>query len=131
MNIWNLIAYDYTGSWSNATTDQANLFRSSEHPESTPFDTESVINYYTSQGISPTKIILGMPLYGRYFNSTSGLGETFSGARTYSVKDLLLEGATVVVYDYNTRSSYSYNVIQRQLVSYNNIDMAKQKVAFI
>ena len=72
-----------------------------------------------------------MPLYGRYFNSTGGLGETFSGARTYSEKDLPLVGATVVVYDCNTGSSYSYDAVQRQLVSYDNVDVAKQKAAFI
>lgn len=131
VDIWNLMAYDYSGNWSNTTADQANLFRSSAQPESTPFDTESIINYYTSQGISLTKIILGMPLYGRYFNGTGGLGRNFSGTGTYSVKDLPLQGTTEVVYDCNAGSSYSYNTAQRQLVSYDNVDVARQKAAYI
>jgi chitinase len=94
VDIWNLMAYDYAGSWSNVTGDQANLFRSTDVPASTPFDTESVIEYYTSQGVSPTKIVLGMPLYGRYFNDTGGLGQTFSNAGTYSLRDLPLAGTT-------------------------------------
>ena len=72
-----------------------------------------------------------MPLYGCYFNSTGGLGQTFSGAGTYSVKDLLLQGATLVVYDCNAGSSYSYDTVRRQLVSYDNVDVAKQKAAYI
>jgi chitinase len=130
VDIWNLMAYDYVGSWSSVTGDQANLFRSGDQPETTPFDTESIIKYYTSQGISSTKIVLGMPLYGRYFNGTGGLGQSFSGSGTYSMKDLPLKGATEY-YDCATGSSHSYNAAGGQLVSYDNVEVAKQKAAFI
>jgi chitinase len=130
VDIWNLMAYDYVGSWSSVTGAQANLFHSADHPESTPFDTESIIRYYTSHGVSSTKILLGMPLYGRYFNGTGGIGQSFSGSGTYSVKDLPLAGATTH-YDFDTGSSYSYNAACGQLVSYDNVEVAKQKAAFI
>lgn len=130
VDFWNLMAYDYSGGWSNVTGDQANLFRSADHPESTPFDTESVINYYASHGVSPNRIVLGMPLYGRYFNGTGGLGQSFSGSGTYSLKELSLEGA-IVYYDCNAGSSYSYSASQEQLISYDNVDVARQKAAFI
>jgi chitinase len=52
------------------------------------------VNYYTSQGISAAKIVLGMPLYGTAFNNnTNRLGEPFNGIAIYSVKDLPLNGA--------------------------------------
>lgn len=40
VDFWNLMAYDYTTPWSNITSDQANLFYSSDNPASTLFDTE-------------------------------------------------------------------------------------------
>jgi chitinase len=101
-----------------------------DHPASTPFDTESVINRYTSHGILPTRLVLGMPLYSRYFNDTAGLGQSFSGSGTYGLKDLPL-GAVTVSYDNDSGSSYSYSAAQRQLVSYDNVDVAKQKAGFI
>lgn len=130
VDMWNLMAYDYVGNWSNLTGDLANLFSSTDHPASTPFSTDSIVKYYTSQGIPPTKIVLGMPLYGRYFNRTRGLGQPFSGSGTYSTKDLPLPGSTVY-YDCQTGSSYSYNTAMEQLISYDNLAVAKQKATFI
>ena len=118
VDFWNFMAYDYTGPWSNVTGDQANLFHSSSYPESTPFDTASIISYI-SQNISFDKIVLGIPLYGRAFNDTDGLGEPFSGSRTYDVKDLPLSGTTEAC-DNATGSCYSYG--NRELISYDLIN---------
>jgi chitinase len=118
LDFWNLMAYDYTGPWSNVSGDQANLFHSSSYPESTPFDTEAIISYI-SQNISFDKIVLGIPLYGRAFNDTDGLGDPFSGSRTYDFKDLPLSGTTKAC-DNTTGSCYSYR--NRELISYNLIN---------
>ncbi|TVY12621.1 Endochitinase 1, partial [Lachnellula arida] len=73
LDFWNLIAYDFAGSWSNVTGDQANLLSSLDNPGSTPFSAQQAISYYTSHGVAPQKVILGMPLYGRSFTATDGL----------------------------------------------------------
>lgn len=130
VDIWNIMAYDYAGSWSNYTGDQANLFSSSGNMASTPFNTDEAVNFYISQGISPTNIALGMPLYGRYFNNTEGLGKPFQGGGTYNLKDLPLSEAAEF-YDNSTGSSYSYNSVNRQLVSYDTITVANQKAEYI
>ena len=123
----NYMAYDYTGYWSPVSGDQANLFPSTSIPESTPFNTAAVISYI-SQSISLKKTVLGMPLYGRAFNNTNGLGEQFSGSRTYDFKDLPLSGC-VEVNDASTSSSHCYG--SRQLISYDNLPVVDQKAAFI
>lgn len=131
VDFWNLMAYDYAGPWSRVTANQANLFASLPSPASTPFNTKAIVEYYISQGILPAKIVLGMPLYGHAFNNTTNrLGEPFNGTSTYSVKDLPLSGATEY-YDISTGSCYSYDPIQRQVVSYDSIPVAKQKAAWI
>ena len=79
LDFWNLMAYDYAGSWDAKVGHQSNLYPSRFDPSSTPFSTVKAIEYYRNQGISPAKIVLGMPLYGRAFASTNGVGHSFTG----------------------------------------------------
>ena len=137
IDFWNLMAFDYAGSWSSITGNQANLFNSTTNPASTPFDTETVVNYYTSHDIPSSQIVLGMPIYGRSFEATDGLGKPFSGvgigtweAGAYDYKALPLSGA-VIHYDNFTGSSYSYDTVKRELISYDTTAVARQKATWI
>ncbi|KAH6675982.1 glycoside hydrolase superfamily [Halenospora varia] len=137
VDFWFLIAYNYAGSWSNAAGNQANLFHSTSVPASTPFNTEDIVNYYISKGIAASKIVLGMPIYGQSFEATDGLGKPFYGigsgtweAGAYDFKALPLGGATEF-YDNTTGSSYSYDAGSKELISYDNVPVAKQKASWI
>ena len=134
IHFWNLMVYDYTGPWSNLTGNQANLFRSLDNPEGTPFNTEAIISHYTSQNISLAKIVLGMLLYSRFFSSTVGLsqslGQPFKGSSTYDYKVLPIDRANIV-YDPSTGSSYSYDTANREIVSFDTTAVAKQKAVWI
>ncbi|KAH8688769.1 glycoside hydrolase superfamily [Talaromyces proteolyticus] len=79
LDMWNIMAYDYAGSWSNYTGDHANVYPSQSNNNSTPGHTDGAISYYLSQGVAAKKINFGMPLYGRSFTNTSGLGLPFGG----------------------------------------------------
>lgn len=79
LDFWNMMAYDYTGAWDKLTGHQANVFASDSAPTTTPFSTDAAIKYYTSQGIQADKIVVGMPLYGRAFQGTTGLGVFYDG----------------------------------------------------
>ena len=137
VDFWNLMAYDYAGSWSNLTGNQANIFLSTSDPASTPFGTKDAVGYYVVQGIAASKIVLGMPIYGRSFEATEGLGKSFNGvgagtweAGAYDFKALPLSGA-VEFYDNTTGSSYSYDAGKQELISYDTVIVSKQKAAWI
>lgn len=35
--------------------------------------------FYTGQGVHPSKLVVGMPIYGRAFANTDGIGRPFQG----------------------------------------------------
>jgi GH18 family chitinase len=47
----------------------------------TGFSTDSAIKWYLAQGATPSKINLGMPLYGHAFEDTNGMGSPYNGVR--------------------------------------------------
>lgn len=79
LDFWNLMAYDFAGSWDQTAGHQANVFPSKDNPKTTPFSADYAIRHYVEQGVHPSKIVLGMPLYGRAFQNTQGPGHAFNG----------------------------------------------------
>lgn len=138
LDFYNLMAYDYAGSWDTNAGHQANLYPSDDNPASTPFSTIQAVNYYTQEGQVPSsKIILGMPLYGRAFTNTDGPGKPFSGVGegswengVWDYKALPRPGATESL-DRNVGASWCYNGSDRTMVSYDNVAMGEMKLDFI
>ncbi|KAL8907850.1 MAG: hypothetical protein Q9207_001174 [Kuettlingeria erythrocarpa] len=137
LDFWNLMAYDYAGSWDSTAGHQANLFPDSDNPSSTPFSTASAVEYYTSHGVASSKIVLGMPLYGRAFTATNGPGKPYSGIGEgsyekgiWDFKVLPKEGAKEFV-DKKIGASWSYDTGSKMMVSYDNAEIADRKVQFV
>jgi chitinase len=137
LDFWNLMAYDYAGSWDAVAGHQANLRPSRSNAASTPFNTEQAVEYYTRQGIAAHKIVVGMPLYGRAFENTDGLGRQYQGVGEGSweagVHDFktLPHAAAEERYDAEAGASYSYDPSKRKLVTYDTVEMAKKKAEWI
>ncbi|KAL1899318.1 Chitinase 4 [Ceratocystis pirilliformis] len=136
LDFWNLMAYDYCGSWDQTAGHQANL-RPSNSAASTPFCTEAAVNYYHHHGVARNKIVIGMPLYGRAFENTDGPGTPYNGIGegnwergVYDYKSLPLPGAQEHV-DHPITASYSYDPAKRMMVTYDNAHVARQKAEYI
>ncbi|TVY16741.1 Endochitinase 1, partial [Lachnellula arida] len=137
LDFWNLMAYDYAGSWDAKAGHQANIAPSRQYPDATPFNSQSAVGYYKGQGVPGQKIVLGMPLYGRAFCETEGLGRAFSGVGegswengVFDFKALPLVGAAEH-WDREAGATYSYDPVKKHLVAYDTAEMAREKTRWL
>lgn len=115
----------------------ANLYNSTEYPNSTPFNTEQAVDYYLSNGATAANINLGIPLYGRSFTNTDGPGTNFSGVGNGSWEDgvwdykALPQAGATVYYDNSSVASWSYDSSQRIMISYDTPDIIQIKADYL
>jgi chitinase len=134
---WNLMAYDYAGSWDSTSGHQANIYTNANNPQSTKFNTEQAVRDYITKGIPATKINMGLPLYGRSFEATNGIGDAYNGIGAGSIQsgvwlyhDLPRSGAQEV-YDDIAKASYSYDPVTKELISYDTVASAVVKSQYL
>ena len=138
LDFWNLMAYDNAGSWDAHAGHQSNLYPSRAQPRATPFSTAVAIDHYTRHGgVHPSKLVLGMPLYGRAFGATDGPGHPVSGTGSggswepgiWDYKALPRPGATehhdCGDGDDACGASWSYDPDAKVMVTYDTVAMAE------
>ena len=137
VDFWNLVAHDFAGdSISSVSAHQANMF-TGDKELSTPYNPAQAVSDLLDNDIAPEKILLGLPLYGRGFANTDGLGQSFFGSppgdfkkgiRDY--KNLPPPGADVR-FDPAANAAYSYDEKKKELFSFDNPDSVSKKSNFI
>ncbi|POR35098.1 Chitinase 1 [Tolypocladium paradoxum] len=81
LDFLNLMAYDFTGNWTKVCGHHAQLLAPTDesgsvHPHLTASCSRGV-EYVRSSGVPSNKVLLGIPVYARYFPHTQGHGEAF------------------------------------------------------
>ncbi|CRG84843.1 hypothetical protein PISL3812_02031 [Talaromyces islandicus] len=132
LDFWNLMAYDYAGSWSDYSGDLANVYASKTNPNSTQTNTDDAISYYLSKGISASKINLGMPIYARTFPDTTGLGQPFNKTAAGEVNYNAIDTANANITELtDVIASYSYNsTADGTLYSFDTPKIAQLKTQY-
>ena len=80
---------------------------------------------------------MGIPLYGRSFTGTAGLGKPFSGVGSGSWENgvwdykVLPIAPAVEQYDAEAGASYSWDAQNQIIVSYDNMQSLHKKTAYI
>ncbi|KAJ3570369.1 hypothetical protein NP233_g4450 [Leucocoprinus birnbaumii] len=130
LDFWNLMAYDFSGSWDNKANHQANL-------HGPPLNAHDAVQYYHSHGVARSKLVLGIPLYGRSFANTHGPGHSFSGtgqgtweAGVYDYRVLPLPGSQVAE-DPRLGASWTYDPIKKEMISFDSESVGKLKGEYI
>lgn len=137
LDFWNLMAYDYAGSWDAKSGHQANWYPSVDNPDSTPFSTQKAIEDYIAAGVPASKIVVGMPLYGRAFMATQGPGQAYQGIGEgswekgiWDYKALPAPGAAVQTDD-KVLASWSFDQASGTMVSFDTPDVVAKKAGLI
>ncbi|KPI45291.1 Endochitinase 1 [Cyphellophora attinorum] len=125
----NLMAYDFVGAhWGPGVTGhQAQLYASTGESGGSG---NAGVQYVIDRGLPAAKIMLGIPLYGRTFESTDGLRRPFQGTgrqEAYLVKDLPLPGMQEV-YDPAAVAVYAYG--DGELITYDSKDSVTKKAEY-
>lgn len=133
----NLMAYDYAGSWDSISGHQANLKLSDTRANQGNFSTVDAVNYYISQSVPPSNLVIGMPLYGRSFLNTQGIGKPYNGLGQgnwepgiYDYKTIPMENAKFIE-DSQVIGAYTYNPSNQELITFDSPNTVRQKVKFI
>ncbi|KAG6828112.1 hypothetical protein H0H92_009164 [Tricholoma furcatifolium] len=130
LDLWNMMAYDFSGSWDQIANHQANVFGG-------PISAAESIHYYVAQGVPRSKIVMGIPLYGRSFMNTQGPGTPFTGigggsweAGVYDYRALPLPDS-YVLRDDKALASWTYNYTTKEMVSFDSEEVGMWKGEWI
>ncbi|CAG8655119.1 834_t:CDS:2, partial [Racocetra persica] len=130
LDFFNLMSYDMAGSWSSVADHQANLYGGD-------LSVDKAVTGYISQGVSAQKIVVGIPMYGRSFTKTKGIGHSFDGIGEGTWEKGVLDYKKLPpqnaqeFFDDKVVASYSYDSITKELVSYDTPDVVRLKTKYV
>ncbi|KAL6452463.1 CHT4 Chitinase 4 [Candida maltosa Xu316] len=139
LTFWNLMCYDFAGEgWSSKTGFHSNLFGNNGDNN---LNASDIVEAYTSKGVDPSKLVLGMPLYGRVFHGVEkpGIALPFTRDRkpgcietdVIDYKNIETSNCDQEIFDSRKVSALKFNSKTKELITYDNPQSAKIKSGFV
>ncbi|TNV73228.1 hypothetical protein FGO68_gene2295 [Halteria grandinella] len=148
---FNIMSYDYHGSWETQTNHQAALFGNPADPstQGARYSADYTIQHYIQLGVPASKIVMGAPIYGRGWAgvgaTNNGLFQSASGASSgtwengiFDYKDLLQRTQTqpqsyVVHWDSQAEVPYIYaqGLENGLFTTFENAQSIQKRVEYI
>ena len=134
VDFFNLMAYDFHGTWETSTGHQAPMFG-----DAIGYDIATAVDRYLQAGVDPSQIVLGAPAYTRAWsgvqaspdasgNEDFGYSDPAGGAApgtfeagVYDYKDLLAQfraGGWKLIWDDNAQAAYLWNPTEQIFSSF-------------
>ncbi|XP_028925197.1 chitotriosidase-1 [Ornithorhynchus anatinus] len=138
-----LMSYDFHGTWDTSTGHNSPLYkRKEESGSAAELTVDFAARYWVEKGTPASKLILGMPTYGRSFtlaSSNTGVGAPIAGggtAGTYTREGGMLsyyevcawQGATIHMIE---DQKVPYAVLNNQWVGFDNVESLTTKVQYL
>jgi len=125
-----MMGYDISGSWSSISGHNAPLFKGQND-----WSWNDGYNYlHSTRSISNKKILLGMPFYGKQFNTTD-IYKTHSGTvtnlRYNEVVPKIVSGSWEYIWDEQTKVPYLLNNDRTKFITYDDTNAVKEKVKYV
>jgi len=127
--------YDFTGAWNPVTGHQSNLHSTPQ----TQYSVELAVNTYLSQGAPASKIVIGIPFYGRGWTgvgtANNGLFQPASGPARGTFEagvddyEKVIGKSGTVFYDPVAGASWKFG--NRAFWSYDTPQVIAQKMAYV
>ena len=138
------MSYDFAGSWNTTANHQVSCLSRRGHSVLIHMQAnlrgpapscEATISLFQSMGVSPNKLVLGIPLYGRSFTKCAGAGSGYEGLGkgtlekgVYDYRALPLPGAVEVS---DPIGAASCRTPDGEWVTYDSVETAADKAGYV
>ena len=128
-----IMAYDFYGSWSSVSGPNAPLYQSPDDKDNAGSASTAVQYLNITRKVPKNKILLGIPFYGKEFNS-SGMYKTFTGdvpEEKYSdIVSIVSAGGWNYIWDDVSKIPYYQNSDSTKLITFDDTVSIRYKVGF-
>lgn len=125
------MTYDFMGSWVSVATHNAPLY---PHPQNPQGSVDASIQYLTTiRRITPSKILVGLPFYGRGCNATGLFQPNTGGNVEYYYSQIIpkIGNGWNDYWDDVSQTPYLLNVTQTQFITFDDTQAVHLKCEYV
>ncbi len=140
---FNIMTYDFHGTWETTTHFNAPLFAAAADPSNAAYNVSGAVQAYLNLGVPAEKIVVGLAFYGRSYANvgSSSLFQSFQDAGPGSwdggvldykdIKNNYIDKGYTRYFDANAKVPYLYSADKKVFISYDDPESIQAKVNYV